>query len=118
MFKTFPYGGIHPPETKLTSKNPVQYLPVPELVTIPLSQHIGAPATAVVNKGDYVRTGQLIAATTDSYRPISIPLFQAGSARIDSITDTSGYRQQAIFIDVEGDEWMDDIDRSTMSHGK
>jgi electron transport complex protein RnfC len=113
VFKTFPYGGIHPPETKLTSKNPVQYLPVPGFVTIPLSQHIGAPATAIVNKGDWVRTGQLIA-THNGFVSANIHSSVSGKiARIDSITDTSGYRQQAIFIDVEGDEWMEDIDRST-----
>lgn len=33
-------------------------------------------------------------------------------AKIDQITDTSGYKRPAIFIDVEGDEWEESIDRS------
>jgi electron transport complex protein RnfC len=59
--KTFPLGGIHPPENKLTAEIAIGYLPVPESVTIPVSQHIGAPAVIIVNKGDYVKTGQVIA---------------------------------------------------------
>ncbi len=62
MLKTFPLGGVHPPENKITAGIPIEYLPVPESVIIPLSQHIGTPANPVVNKGDTVKTGQVIAA--------------------------------------------------------
>ena len=61
MLKTFPIGGIHPSENKLTANMAIGYLTIPESVTIPVSQHIGAPATIIVNKGDYVKTGQVIA---------------------------------------------------------
>ena len=61
MLKTFPTGGIHPPEFKLTSGSQIKQLPFPQNVTIPVSQHIGAPATILVKKGDSVKTGQLIA---------------------------------------------------------
>lgn len=61
MLKTFRIGGVHPPENKLSASEKIQTLPVPEQVTIPLSQHIGAPATPVVQKGDTVKAGQLIA---------------------------------------------------------
>lgn len=55
-------GGIHPYEGKeLTEdKDVVEYIPKGDMV-FPLSQHIGAPATAVVKKGDRVLVGQLIA---------------------------------------------------------
>ena len=33
--------------------------------------------------------------------------------KIDTIVDASGYAKPAIFIDVEGDEWEETIDRST-----
>ncbi|TFH47579.1 MAG: electron transporter RnfC, partial [Bacteroidia bacterium] len=56
MFKTFPKGGIHPPENKLTATKPIVVLPLPSTVTIPVSQHIGAPALPAVEKGDTVRT--------------------------------------------------------------
>ncbi len=113
MLKTFPIGGIHPPETKLTAGMAIEYLPIPESVTIPVSQHIGAPAVAVVNKGDYVKTGQLIA-TSKGFVSSNIHASVSGKiSKIDTILDTTGYRQTAIFIDTEGDEWEESIDRSS-----
>lgn len=55
-------GGIHPYEGKeLTmDKDVIEYVPKGDMV-YPLSQHIGAPAKAVVKKGDRVLAGQLIA---------------------------------------------------------
>lgn len=55
-------GGIHPYDGKELSKNcPIEkYLPKGEMV-YPLSQHIGAPAVPVVEKGDRVLAGQKIA---------------------------------------------------------
>ncbi|MDO5143154.1 MAG: electron transport complex subunit RsxC [bacterium] len=61
--RMFP-GGIHPHEgvggKALNGGNPIVELPAPPRVVIPLSQHIGAPAKAVVQKGDKVRMGQVI----------------------------------------------------------
>ena len=55
-------GGIHPNDGKSLAKDqPItQTLPKGQLV-YPLSQHIGAPATPVVKKGDRVLKGQVIA---------------------------------------------------------
>ena len=64
--KTFPMGGVHPSENKLSCAKPIEILPLPEVVTIPLAQHIGAPAVAKVAKGDKVLTGQLIAEAADA----------------------------------------------------
>ena len=41
--KTFPIGGVHPSENKLSGAKPIEVLPLPDVVTIPLAQHIGAP---------------------------------------------------------------------------
>ena len=110
--KTFPIGGIHPPENKLTAAVEIKYLPIPENVTIPVAQHIGAPATTIVNKGDYVKTGQIIA-TSKGFVSSNIHSSVSGKInKIDTIIDTSGYKQTAIFIDIEGDEWIDTIDKS------
>ncbi len=110
--KTFPKGGIHPPENKLTSGIAIKVLPVPESVTIPVTQHIGAPATVVVNKGDNVKTGQIIA-TSKGFVSANIHSSVSGKVnKIDSIADSTGYKQTAVFIDVNGDEWVDTIDRS------
>jgi electron transport complex protein RnfC len=55
-------GGTHPPERKhFTEEKPVEDMPIPERVFIPLSQHTGAPAKPLVQKGDTVRRGQRIA---------------------------------------------------------
>jgi electron transport complex protein RnfC len=110
--KTFPLGGIHPPENKLTAEIAIGYLPVPESVTIPVSQHIGAPAVIIVNKGDYVKTGQVIA-VSKGFVSSNIHSSVSGKInKIDSVTDTTGYKQTAVFIDVEGDEWIETIDKS------
>ncbi len=112
MLKTFPKGGVHPPENKLTASKPIVVLPLPVSVTVPVSQHIGAPATPVVVKGDVVRTGQVIASakgfvSANIHSPVSGKV-----SKVEPIADTTGYKQMAIVIDAEGDEWADGIDRS------
>jgi len=55
------HGGVHPPGGKArTEKSPITALAVPKQAVIPLVQHIGAPAKAVVKVGDVVKKGQLI----------------------------------------------------------
>jgi len=105
-------GGVHPPENKLTADIPIEYLPVPESVIIPVSQHIGSPANPVVAKGDTVKAGQVIAAGK-GFISANIHSSVSGKvSKIDLAADSSGYKQTAIFIDVAGDEWVDSIDRS------
>ena len=112
MLKTFPRGGVHPPENKLTADIPIEYLPVPEFVVIPVSQHIGSPANPVVSKGDAVKTGQLIA-EGKGFVSSNIHSSVSGKVnRVDAATDSTGYKQTAVFIDVEGDEWVETIERS------
>ncbi len=57
MKKTF-RGGTHPPEFKLTADKAGEKLPLPEVVYIPVSQHIVAPGKVIVTKGDEVKFGQ------------------------------------------------------------
>jgi len=112
VLKTFPIGGVHPPENKLTSDIPIEYLPVPETVIIPVSQHIGSPANPVVNKGDAVKAGQIIA-TGKGFVSANVHSSVSGKVnRIDLAADSTGYKQTAVFIDVAGDEWLETIDRS------
>ncbi|HIE16109.1 MAG TPA: electron transporter RnfC, partial [Bacteroidales bacterium] len=59
--KTFTKGGIHPPENKFSSDKPFEKLPLPKSVVIPITQHLGAPPKLIVEKGQMVKTGQLIA---------------------------------------------------------
>ena len=53
--KTFKIGGVHPPENKLSAGGEIEMLPLPDQVSIPLSQHLGVPANPVVKKGDQVK---------------------------------------------------------------
>ena len=113
MLKTFKKGGIHPSEYKLTDKSPVKILPLPEKATILLSQHIGVPAIPVVSNGDTVKVGQLIAQGR-GFVSSNIHSSVSGKViKIDSLPDLTGYKKTAIVIDVEGDEWEENIIQST-----
>jgi electron transport complex protein RnfC len=112
MLKTFKKGGVHPPENKLSAGKPIEVLPPPTSVFIPVAQHIGAPATPVVSRGDTVKVGQIIAKSS-SFVSTNIHSSVSGKVKkIDFQADSSGYPKQGIFIDVAGDEWIDEIDRS------
>jgi Na+-translocating ferredoxin:NAD+ oxidoreductase subunit C len=111
--KTFPRGGVHPPENKKASGSSIEVLPPPKAVCIHLAHHLGAPAEAVVAKGDAVKTGQLIAKSTGF---VSANIHSSVSGviqKIEPAPDASGNKKQAIFIDVQEDEWLESIDRST-----
>ncbi len=113
MSRTFHKGGIHPPDNKLSAHKPIQVLPVPGSVAILLSQHMGAPAKVIVNKGDDVKTGQLIA-KGEGFLSGNIHSSVSGKvSRIEEVQDVSGYRRQAVFIDVAGDEWAEGIIQDT-----
>jgi len=78
-----------------------------------MGQHIGAPAKPIVQKGDKVKVGQMIA---EAGGFVSAPIFSSVSGtvqKIDTIIEASGYKKPAVFITVEGDEWEESIDRST-----
>ena len=110
--KTFPIGGVHPSENKLSGAKPIEVLPLPDAVAIPLAQHIGAPAAAKVAKGDKVLTGQLIAeASSFMSANIHSPISGAVTA-VDAVPNGQGLRQVMITIKREGDEWAEGIDRS------
>lgn len=110
--KTFKLGGIHPPENKLSAQAAIEYLPLPKQVTVPIGQHLGAPATPVVKKGDEVKVGTLLAKASgfisaNIHSPVSGKVF-----KIDNVYDSSGYRKPSIIINVDGDEWLESIDQS------
>lgn len=107
--KTFPLGGVHPEEAKYTASKPIEILPIPERVYIPISQSIGAPSNPIVNKGDKVKTGQLIA-KGEAFISANIHSSVTGIVeKIDDWIDASGYRKKAIIIKTEQDEWEENI---------
>ena len=55
------FGGIHPNDKKAaTNKKPIEKLPPPARVVIPMSMHIGAPCQPCVAVGDTVTVGQRV----------------------------------------------------------
>lgn len=110
--KTFSMGGVHPPEHKLSRGRAIVELPPPEVAVIPIKQHLGAPAKVLVNRGDQVKVGQLIA-QAEGFVSSNIHSSVSGKVlKVDQFMDSSGYRKMAVQIQVEGDKWMETIDRS------
>ena len=110
---TFRIGGVHPQENKeFSAHKPIVDCPLPKKATILLAQHIGAPAVPVVEKGDKVLVGQLIAKANGFVSSNVCSPVSGTVTKIDSIVDATGFRAPAIMIDVEGDEWLPEIDRT------
>ena len=110
--KTFSMGGVHPEENKITADKATIVAALPKQAIFPLGQHIGAPAKPVVSRGDKVKVGTLIA---EAGGFVSAPIHSSVSGtvvKVDSAIDATGYRHPAIYINVEGDEWEESIDRS------
>lgn len=81
-------------------------------VTIPLNQHIGAPAQACVKRGDKVLVGQVIGSAAAG---LSCNVHSSVSGTVTAVeltTDRSGRPAPAVTIAVEGDQWVETIDRS------
>ena len=64
------FGGIHPKESKHTRDLSVQVFPEPDVVVIPMSQHIGIPCKPLVKKNDLVTKGQKIGENTGLCVPV------------------------------------------------
>lgn len=112
--KTFPMGGVHPAENKFTADKSIEKLPVPKQVSIPISQHIGAPAKPIVEQREKVKVGQVIA-TSSGFVSANIHATIAGTiAKIDKVMDSTGYKREAIIIKAGKDEeeWVESIDLS------
>lgn len=111
--RSFPIGGIHPSDNKKWSRgSAIEPMDLPDVVNIPLSQHIGAPAVAKVAKGDKVLVGQLIA-EAGGFMSANIHAPVSGTVTaVDAQPNGQGLRQPMITIKREGDEWMPEIDRS------
>ncbi len=105
------HGGIHPLENKHQSlQSPIAKLPLPSIVVLPLSQHIGAPAEAIVQVGDKVLKGQMIAKATG---PMSVPVHASTSGEVvaighHEIPHPSGMTGPCISIKPDGeDRWIE-----------
>ena len=110
--KTFKMGGVHPEENKISTNAVIEQMPLPKQVAVLMNQHLGAPATPIVAKGDKVKVGQLIG-EAQAFMCANIHSPVSGTVnKIDVCKDMTGLPKTAIYIDVEGDEWMETIDRT------
>ncbi len=110
--KTFRMGGVHPEENKISNDAAIEVMPVGKQMVVLMNQHLGAPATPVVQKGDKVKVGQLIGeAQTFMCANVHSPV--SGTVlKVDTCKDAFGLAKPAVYINVEGDEWMESIDRT------
>lgn len=109
--KTFKLGGVHPKGNKISSDKAIKAIGLPKTATISLIQSLGAPPEPVVAKGDKVKVGQLIA-KGNAFISSNIHASVSGTvSKIEDTLEASGYRKKCIVIDVEGDEWLEIIDK-------
>lgn len=110
--KTFQIGGTHPEENKFAKDSQIETFPLPKQGVVFVNQHLGAPSKLLVEKGQKVKVGELLA-KAEAFICANLHSPYSGTiSKIDFAIDISGYKKQAIFIDVEGDEWLEDIDRT------
>lgn len=81
-------GGIHVDGFKSTKNIPIETMPAPEFVALALQQHIGAPDKPTVQKGDYVKMGQVIARNDNA---LSCPVHSSVSGTVERIETRNSY---------------------------
>jgi electron transport complex protein RnfC len=99
-------GGIHPPHgKKYSEKKAIEKATEPSLVKIPLSQHIGAPTKPIVEKGDQVKVGQMIA---EPLAFVSAPIHSSVSGTVKDIKEVKvpGGMGQCIIIESDGENTL------------
>ncbi|MBV1914552.1 MAG: electron transport complex subunit RsxC [Pseudomonadales bacterium] len=103
---SFP-GGIHLPENKLQSLGlPIQSVPLPDKLILPLQQHIGAVAKAIVKAGDLVKKGQCLAqpqgfVSASFHAPTSGTIVEIAEHEIPHVSGLSGL---CIVLQPDGEE--------------
>lgn len=116
---TFPKG-IHPPERKHFSADvPIEVVPTPKEVVIPLQQHIGAPSKPLVKPKQTVEYGDLIADNKDA--PISAKIHSPIFGVVQKMAITTlpnGRHVQAIRIKAEGRQFTVDENYRELMGGR
>lgn len=112
MLKTFK-GGIHPAERKELSKDkPIERFPAPADLALYLSQHVGAAAKAIVQKGDAVRKGQVVG---EAQGFVSAHVHSPVSGTVKAVEPRPhplGQKIQAVIVENDGkDEWAEGLNQ-------
>ncbi|MCH8530300.1 MAG: electron transport complex subunit RsxC [Saccharospirillum sp.] len=111
LIKTVPahrfHGGVHPPEHKVeSSETPIEAMPLPSLLILPLAMHTGIPADPVVKPGKSVCKGEMLA---EAVGGISASVHAPTSGRVVAIEDRvipheSGLKVPCILIEADGED--------------
>ena len=76
------FGGVHPQDSKwYACDQQIQEFPEPDVVVIPMSQHIGAPCLPLVKKGDPVTVGQKIG----DNQGLCVPVHASVSGKVKAV---------------------------------
>ena len=93
------FGGVHPKENKhYACDMPIQEFPEPDILVIPMSQHIGAPCMPLVKKGDLVTVGQKIG----DNQGLCVPVHSSVSGKVKAVemrAHTSGTTVMSVVIE-------------------
>ncbi|MEW9798155.1 electron transport complex subunit RsxC [Alteromonas sp. CYL-A6] len=107
---TFP-GGVHPDDKKaLSNTTAITTPPLPDLITLPLRQHVGSEGTCLVEVGDVVKKGQPLTAGNNPY---AVPVHAPTSGEVIAIAPhviahPSGLTEMCISIRPDGhDSWCE-----------
>ncbi len=95
--------GIHAPHRKHTAKQPAVRMDPPQLVTIPMAMHIGAPATPTVQIGDLVKVGTKIGQASGN---VSANIYASVSGKVVKMAEyllTNGSVTTAVVIESDGE---------------
>lgn len=99
-------GGVSVSHNKNTAEMPVERMPVPEKVVLPMQQHIGAPCVPTVKVGDVVSVGQVVG---DSTSFVSAPIHATISGKVTSVGDVrlaNGIITKGVTIESDGEMRM------------
>jgi len=99
--------GIHTPHRKNTIKQPTVTMDDVRTVTIPMSMHIGAPATPSVKVGDLVMVGTKIG---EAGAKISANVYSSVSGKVTKIAEhltVNGSVTTAVVIESDGEMTVD-----------
>ncbi len=104
------FGGIHPHDKKAaTNKKPIEPLPPPAQVVIPMSLHIGAPCKPCVAVGDHVNVGQRIGEMT-AY--VSAPIHASVSGTVTAVEPRPHFGGGEVLSVVIDNDYQDTLDPS------
>ena len=93
------FGGVHPNDNKTYARDvAVQEFPEPDIVVIPMSQHIGAPCKPLVKKNDLVKKGQKIG----DNQGLCVPVHASVSGKVKAVeakAHSSGTTMMSVVIE-------------------